>query len=366
MLRRGMTTASAEPQSGLNSSEIKQFTAITALAVVSVLLAVLGVAPVVVFIVAGLAVAGMAHVLGVATEHAGDAAGPRLSALLNATFGNAAEIFIVVLAIREGGELIDVARASIVGSVLGNLLLILGASLLVAGLRHGRQAFNARVAGVNATMLILGAAALALPTLFSYSTEASEGDLANLSHGVAIVMALLYAGYLIHAFQEPEEATGHGPGHSRWSVRLALIVLAASAIATGVLSEVLVGAIEPTIEDTGISPVFIGLIIVPLVGNVAEHFAAVKIAWNGNIDFAAGIALNSALQVALAVSAIAVGAGVIFGNEVTLLFPSLEIAVLIAATLLATIVAVNANANWLEGVELLAIYVIAAMAFWYL
>ena len=175
-------------------------------------------------------------------------------------------------------------------------------------------------------------------------------------------MALLYAGYIVHAFQEPDEA--HFGGHSaRWTVRLALIVLAASAIATGVLSEVLVSAIEPTIEETGIGEVFIGLIIVPLVGNVAEHFAAVKIAWSGNIDFSMGIALNSALQVALAVSAVAVFAGLLFGNDVDLVFPQLEIAVLIAASILAAVVALNGNANWLEGAELLAIYAIAAIAF---
>ena len=137
-------------------------------------------------------------------------------------------------------------------------------------------------------------------------------------------------------------------------------MLALSAVATGVLSEVLVSAIEPTIEETGIGEVFIGLIIVPLVGNVAEHFAAVKIAWGGNIDFSAGIALNSALQVALAVSAVAVGAGLVFGNDVDLVFPNLEIAVLVAATLLATVVALNGNANWLEGAELLSIYAMAA------
>jgi Ca2+:H+ antiporter len=359
--------APPSPQSGLNRSELIQFAAIAALALVAVAIWAVDASPVLIFVIAGLAVAGMAHVLTMATEQAGESAGPRLSSLLNATFGNAAEIFIVVLAIREGGELIDVARASIVGSVLGNLLLIFGASLLVAGLRHGRQSFNAKVAGVNATMLILATAALGIPTLFYETSGSSISDLENLSHGVAIVMALLYAGYLIHAFQEPEEARTHQSHHAaRWSVRLALIVLAASAIATGVLSELLVGAIEPTIEETGIGTVFVGLVIVPIIGNVAEHFAAVKIAWNGDIDFSTGIALNSALQVALAVSAVAVGAGVVFGNEVTLLFPPLEIAVLIAAALLATVVAVNGNANWLEGAELLAIYVMAAIAFWYL
>jgi Ca2+:H+ antiporter len=360
-----MTATSTPAPTGLSRGEIQQFSAIAVLAVVAVLLAVLDVSPVVVFAVAGLAVAGMAHVLSIATEQAGESAGPRLSALLNATFGNAAEIFIVVLAIREGGALIDVARASIVGSVLGNLLLILGASLLVCGVRHGRKEFNTRVAGVNATMIVLATGALALPTLFSESGGASSLDLHHLSIGVAVIMALLYAGYIVHAFQEPDEA--HFGGHSaRWTVRLALIVLAASAIATGVLSEVLVSAIEPTIEETGIGEVFIGLIIVPLVGNVAEHFAAVKIAWSGNIDFSMGIALNSALQVALAVSAIAVFAGLLFGNDVDLVFPQLEIAVLIAASILAVVVALNGNANWLEGAELLAIYAIAAIAFWYL
>jgi Ca2+:H+ antiporter len=361
-----MTTASTPASSGLNRSEVTQFVAIGVLALLAVAAWAADVSSVIVFVVAGVAVAGMAHVLTMATEQAGEAAGPRLSSLLNATFGNAAEIFIVVLAIREGGQLIDVARASIVGSVLGNLLLILGASLLVAGIRHGRQAFNARVAGVNATMLVLAAAALAIPTLFSESGGASSSDLKNLSYGVAIVMALLYAGYLVHAFQEPEEGRGEGVHGARWSVRLALIVLAASAIATGVLSELLVSAIEPTIEQTGIGTVFIGLVVVPIIGNVAEHFAAVKIAWNGNVDFSMGIALNSALQVALAVSAVAVGAGALFGNDVALVFPQLEIAVLIAATLLATVVALNGNANWLEGAELLSIYAMAALAFWFL
>ena len=216
-------------------------------------------------------------------------------------------------------------------------------------------------------MLVLAAAMLAIPTLFAQTGGASTIDLHHLSVGVAIIMALLYAGYLVHAFQEPDEAHMQSEGHcARWTVRLALIVLALSAIATGVLSEVLVSAIEPTIEETGIGEIFIGLIIVPIVGNVAEHFAAVKIAWGGNIDFSAGIALNSALQVALAVSAVAVGAGVVFGNDVDLVFPNLEIAVLIAATLLATVVALNGNANWLEGAELLSIYAIAAIAFWYL
>jgi Ca2+:H+ antiporter len=359
-----MTTAPSS-LGGISRSEALQVIGISAVAVVALLFQVVGLSPVLVFVTAGVAVAGMAHILGIATEQAGDAAGPRLSALLNATFGNAAEIIIVVLAIREGGQLIDVARYSIIGSVLGNVLLILGASLLVAGIRHGRQRFDATVAGVNATMLVLATTALVIPTLFAMLTETDHAAEIGLSHGVAVVMAVLYVLYLYASFQSPE-ATGMEGERARWSTRLSLAALAFSAIATGVLSEVLVGAIEPTIEETGISTVFIGLIVVPLIGNVAEHFAAVKIAWSGKLDFSMGIAFNSALQVALAVSAVAVLAGIFFGHEVVLNFGLLEVSILLAGALLAGLIAANGNSNWLEGAELLAIYAIAAIVFWYL
>jgi Ca2+:H+ antiporter len=355
---------SAADKGGLNRSEAVQFAVIAAVAVVAAALHLAHANEVLVFAVCGVAVAGMAHVLGVATEQVGEASGPRVSALLNATFGNAAELIIVVLAIRQGGELIDVARYSIIGSVIGNVLLILGASLVVCGIRNGRQGFNAAVAGVNGTMLLLATAALALPTLFSGLSSIPAGDAVDLSHGVALVMAVLYIAYLVHAFRSPDES-GASHGSARWSTGLALGVLAVSAVATGVLSEFLVASIEPTIASTGVSAVFIGLIVVPLVGNVAEHFAAVKIAAKGDIEFAMGIAFNSALQVALAVTAVAVAAGWVFGHELALSFGALEIAVLIAAAVLAAFISVSGRATWLEGLELLGIYVIAAIAFWY-
>ncbi len=355
----------AAQQSGLNRSEVVQFSIITAVSLLAFALHQVQASSVLVFAVSGIAVAGMAHILGVATEQAGEAAGPRISALLNATFGNAAELIIVVLAIRQGGELIDVARYSIIGSVLGNVLLILGASLLVSGLRHGRQSFSAVVNGVNATMLLLATVALALPTLFAFLIPRGGDGTVGVSHGVAIVMAVLYGAYLIHAFRSPEESAA-SEGHAHWSPRLSLIMLILSAIVTGFLAEFLVSAIEPTISSTGISPVFIGLIIVPLVGNVAEHFAAVKIAAKGDLDFAMSIAFNSALQVALAVTAVAVLAGFLFGNELTLSFGAFEVAVLVSASLLAAFIAVNGHATWLEGLELIGVYVIAALTFWYL
>ncbi|PHX80539.1 MAG: calcium/proton exchanger [Thermoleophilia bacterium] len=356
--------SAGETMSGFTRSERVQFSLIGLVAVAAIGLEVTHANSVLIFVVAGLAVAGMAHILGVATEQAGEASGPRISALLNATFGNAAELIIVVLAIRQGGELIDVARYSIIGSVMGNILLILGASLLVSGIRHGRQSFNAVISGVNGTMLLLATAALALPTLFTIVLPAETSGAVSISHGVAIVMAVLYGLYLLHAFRSPDESAA-AKGNAHWSPRLSIIVLVASAAVTGLLSEFLVTAIEPTIKATGISAVFVGLIIVPLVGNIAEHFAAIKIAAKGDLDFAMGIAFNSALQVALAVTAVAVAAGFIFGHELTLSFGALEMAVLIAAAILAAFIATNGNATWLEGAELIAIYVIAALAFWY-
>ncbi len=340
------------------------FGGIGAFAAFAVALRVLDVSPVVVFTVAGLAVAGLAWILGVATEEAGESAGPRLSALLNATFGNLPEMIIVILAINEG--LLTVAKASIIGSVIGNVLLILGAALLACGLKNGKQTFNRSTAGLNATMLVLATALLAIPTLFAATGSDDIGDQTGVSHALAIVMIVVYAGYLVASFASPEERGDISHGKARWSVKLAIVMLAITALATGVLSEILVTAIEPMIEETGVSEIFIGLIIVPLVGNVAEHLAAVKIAYKGNLDFAMGIAFNSALQVALGVTATAVAFGYIFDNELILSFTPLEIAFLVSATLLASLVASNGAANWIEGVQLLSIYVAAGVVFWYL
>lgn len=354
-----------ERHSGLSAGEVRQFGVIAAVGAVAVAVWLADLDPMLQFILSGVAVAGMAHVLGVATEQAGEAAGSRVSALLNATFGNAAEIIIVILAIQKG--LIDIAKFSIIGSVLGNVLLILGASLLACGLRHGRRPFDRGTAGINATMLVLATVFLGMPTLYAATDGHTTLDENHLSVGVALLMVLLYAAYLYASFQTFEEdSAGHeSAGGGRWSVRLALIMLAASAVATGVLSEVLVGAIEPTIEETGISEVFIGLIVVPLVGNIAEHLAAVRIAWTGDLDFSMGIAFNSALQVALAVSAVAVFGGLALGHDVSLVFTPLEMALLGAATVLAGLITAAGRANWLEGVQLLAIYVVAGLVFWY-
>jgi Ca2+:H+ antiporter len=316
------------------------------------------------FVVAGVAVAGLAYVLGEATDQAGKAAGPRLAALLNASLGNLPELVIVILTIHAG--LLDVARASIAGSVLGNVLLILGFSLLVGGLKAGRPLrFDTRIVSVDASMLTLAVVALGVPTLFSHLGGTTSHDERLVSDFTAGVMLLLYVAYLIYSFQRPSDQP-HSAEGLRWTAPGAVTVLCATAVATAVLSEVLVSSIKPTIEDTGISQQFIGLIFVPIVGNVAEHLAAVRVAYGGDIDFAMGISFNSGLQVALGVTGIAVLVSPLVGSWLTIVFPPMQIALLAAAAIMAAILAGDGEANWLEGLELISIYVLAGIAFWFL
>jgi Ca2+:H+ antiporter len=268
--------ASAAPRQtgGFSRRDSIAFGVTAAIAVVALGLRAIDASPVVVFSVAGVAVAALAFVLGEATEQAGESSSPRLAALLNATFGNAPELIIVVLTVNAG--LIGVAKASIIGSVLGNILLILGLSLIAGGLRHGHLRFAKRPAGVNASMLTLAVVLVALPTAFARIGHTSTSDEKVVSYGAAVLMLVVYLAYLYHSLSQPQE--DRGASQARWSKRAALIVLSVSAVATGVLSEVLVKAIEPTIHDTGIGETFVGLIIVPALGNVAEHLSAVRVA----------------------------------------------------------------------------------------
>ena len=357
-----MHAEASPPDSGFSRREMQVFAGVGVVSLAALGAELAGVEPVIVFAVAGLAVAGLAYILGIATEQAGESSGPRAASLLNATFGNLPELIIVILTLNAG--LITVARTSIVGSVLGNVLFILGFSILAGGLRHGTLRFNSRVMGVNASMLVIAVVALAVPTVFDAQGGGSASETQLLSDAVAVMMLLLYVGYLVYQFQHPDPHAEHGT--PRWSVRGAVVTLVLTALATGVLSEILVSSIEPTIEDTGISELFIGLIIVPIVGNIAEHLAAVKIAYNGNIEFSMSIAFNSGLQVALGITAVAVFAGEILGNELPLVFPPLEIGFLIGASVLAGLIAADGEVEWIEGLELLAVYVLAAMSFWFL
>jgi Ca2+:H+ antiporter len=336
------------------------FGVVLALSVLAVVLEVASVRGEFAFGAAAVALMGLAWLLGEATDQAGNTAGPRTSALLNATFGNLPEVVIVILAINAGLD--DIARASIIGSVIGNVLLILGVSLMVGGWKHGIQTFNERVAATNSSMLILGVAGLGLPTLFAALHSSDSADTLSIWTGAALL--LCYGGYILFSFSMPGQKLEDEPGSIRWSTREAVAALAVTAVATGVVSEVLVDSIKPTVEQLGIPRAFVGLILVPFVGNVAEHFSAVRLAYRNRVDFSMAIAFGSGIQIALGASGVAVFTSILLGDELSLVFDPLQIAALAAAALVATLVARGGETNWLEGLQLVVIYLIVSVAVW--
>jgi Ca2+:H+ antiporter len=321
-----------------------------------------------VFVTSAIAMVPLAAILGRATEQAAVYTGPKVGGLLNATLGNAAELIITIVALREG--LIDVVKASIAGSIIGNILVVLGFSVLLGGLKNGIQTFDPRTAGTNATMMALAVVVLALPAVFSLTGgehRPSEHDIEWLSDWMAIVLVGVYAAYLLYSIfgdHTPEsEAAEHG--EATMSLRTAVIILAASTLAIVVMSEVLVGAIEPTAESWGMSELFVGVMLVPLVGNVAEHLVAVQVAVANKMELSLGIAVGSGLQIALFVTPVLVLVGALINQPMTLVFNEYELAALIGATLIAVLISVDGESNWLEGVQLIALYAILGLAFYY-
>ncbi|MCP4539535.1 MAG: calcium/proton exchanger [Chloroflexi bacterium] len=323
--------------------------------------------PLLTFIAAALGVVPLAALIGEATEHLAIHTGPRLGGFLNATLGNAAELIITFFAIRAG--LLDLVKASITGSILGNLLLIMGLSILVGGIKHQRQKFDRVQAGVDSTMLILAIIALGVPSLFSHAIEeVSHVSVEYLSIGVAIAMMVVYGLGLLYSFTSSDPLTHHSAAHGEdgWPLRKSVAVLLLSTLFIAWLSEVLVGAVEPVLEHLGWSEFFLGIVIIPLVGNVAEHLVAVQVAAKNQMDMSLQISIGSSLQIALFVAPVLVFISLLMGNPLTLVFNQFELIALAAAALIAALVALDGESNWMEGVQLLIVYIILALAFFFL
>jgi Ca2+:H+ antiporter len=339
------------------------------------------------FIFAAVGIIPLAGLIGEGTEHLAEKTGPRVGGLLNATLGNAAELIITIFAIREG--LLELVKASITGSILGNLLLVLGASIFLGGLRHGRQSFQRPRASVNATMLILAVIALVIPSIFSATIERGNNggaeaamllvqsqpqvdpDVEALSLGVAAVMILIYALGIVYTFRARTDSplsrpAAHAPQTAGWSVTRSLVVLLLATGAIAWLSEILVGAVEPVLEHLGWTEFFLGVIIVPLVGNVAEHLVGVQVAMKNQMDLSMEISVGSSLQIALFVAPALVFVSLAMGNPLTLVFNQFELLALFSASLIAVLVALDGESNWLEGAQLLVVYIIVALAFFFL
>lgn len=322
-----------------------------------------------VFVLSAIGVIPMAHYIGEATEVLAHYTGPRIGGLLNATLGNAAELIITIFAIREG--LLELVKASITGSIIGNLLLVLGMSMVFGGIRHGVQSFNREQAGNNAILLALVIVTLVVPSLFSHYIGPEDSiEVEVLSLGVAVIMVMLYALGLLYSYKFTNGPVTHSTSKTdtvkekpSWSTRTALIVLALSTAGVAYLSELLVGSVEPVVVTLGISEFFLGIILIPLIGNVAEHLVAVKVAAQNQMDLSVEISIASSLQIALFVTPLLVFISLLFGNYLTLVFNQLEIIVLIAGVWIAALVSEDGKSNWLEGAGLLAIYIILAFVF---
>lgn len=325
--------------------------------------------PIVTFVLSAIAIIPLAGYIGSATEVLAFHTNPRIGGLLNATLGNAAELIITITAIRAG--YLELVKASITGSILGNLLLVLGMSMLFGGLRHGVQTFNRKQASSNSIMLVLTIVILLIPSLLSQyvgNTSTPAPKVETLSLGVAAVMIILYALSLIYNYKviggpsAKEEAGGENPSKS-WSLRTALVILALATVGVAYMSEVLVGTVEPVVKILGISEFFIGLILIPIIGNVAEHVVAVQMAIKNKMTLSVEIAIASSLQIALFVAPLLVFISLLLHNPLTLIFNMLELISLIAGVIIAALVSADGESNWLEGAELLAIYIILAFTF---
>lgn len=336
------------------------------------------------FLAAMVAILPLAAVMGEATEQLAHRAGPGIGGLLNASFGNAAELILALAMLSKGPRLDEVVKASIIGSILGNILLVLGASLLVGGLRYRVQRFNKTAAGVGSTMLILAAIGMLVPAIFHVLPEVRElekTESLNLEHALslAVCVALMLSYVLTLVFSlkthknlfNPENECGeddhrrsdHSGGAS--IARLSTVLLIATVF-VALVSEVLAGAIEQTGEDWGLSRVFLGVIVVAIVGNAAEHSTAVMVAYKNKMDLAVGIALGSALQVALFVAPILVFASYLRETPMDLLFSTMEVLAVILGVVVARMIAEDGESNWLEGAMLLILYAILAFAFFVL
>ena len=328
-------------------------------------------AAVAILLTAALAIIPMAGLIGEGTESLAAYAGPRIGGLLNATLGNAAELIITIVAIRAG--LLELVKASITGSILGNLLLVLGVSMFAGCVRNGDMSFDRRKASSDSILLLLAVTALTVPSLFVQSSQGIHDVMAveYLSLGVASLMLMTYLLGLVNVFRgrsdplvrQSAEALVHHPG---WSLRGALVVLAVATVGVVWLSEMLVAQVEPVVEAWGISEFFLGVILVPLIGNVAEHMVAVTVALKNQMSLSMEIAVGSSLQIALFVVPFLVFLSLLIGNPLTLVLNPFELIALVGAGLIATLVALDGEANWLEGAVLVTLYLILALAFFFL
>jgi len=338
---------------------------------VTVVLEVLRADPLLVFVSSGLAIIPLAGLLGRATEHLTTHVGAGIGALLNASLGNAAELIIALVAMREG--LHDVVKASLTGSIIGNILLVLGVAMFAGGLKYERQKFNQTASGMGTSLLLLAAVGLIIPALFHF-TAADRGVAIEreLSLTISVVLFAIYVASLLFTLKTHrhlyagEAHSAADLGEQPWTRGVSITVLTVVTSLVALMSEMLVGALEPAAHQLGLTQVFVGVILVALVGNAAEHSTAVMVAVKNKMDLAYGIAVGSSLQIALLVAPVLVFASYLFGAPLDLIFTPFEVAAVTISVLSVGLVALDGESNWMEGVMLVGVYLMLAIAFFFL
>lgn len=326
------------------------------------------------FFISGLAIIPLAGWMSKSTENLGERSGPAIGGLLNATFANVPEMLIALMALSNG--LIGVVKASIIGSILGNILVVLGISILAGGLRVKHLKFSQTGTSVAATSLSLATIGLVIPTIFHISSRHQPGIQSpvaeqNLSVGIALVLFLTYVLWTIfslithkHLFVG-EGSEGGGAHQSAWPIWKSLVILAVSTTLIASMSEFLAGSVETTCKSLGLTEVFVGVVIVSIIGNAGES-TAVVVALKNKMDLSLGIAIGSSLQIALFVTPILVMASHFMGNPMNLEFSLPEIASLVVAVAVVVMISSDGESNWIEGAQLISVYLIIALLFFFL
>lgn len=328
-----------------------------------------------VFVLNFLAIIPLAKLLGFVTEDISLRVGQTIGGLLNATFGNAVELIVSVIALKDGQ--IRVVQASVLGSIISNLLLVLGMCFVAGGYYYKEQRFNQTAAQTSSSLMALACIGLIIPAAFNFSVKDAPSSILNISHGTAVVLLIIYALYLFfqlkthkHIYQDvkPEGEESEGPEESeepQLTRSVAIILLAVITVAVAFSAEYLVGSIEGIVESSGLNKTFVGLILLPIVGNAAEHVTAVTVAMKDKMDLAINVAAGSSMQIALFVTPLLVVIGWIINQPMTLFFELFETVVLFISVLITNYLIQDGESNWLEGAMLLATYTIIALALYF-
>jgi Ca2+:H+ antiporter len=325
-----------------------------------------------IFLAACLSIVPLAGILGQATEQVAHHAGEGIGGLLNATFGNAAELIIAIAALQKG--LYDVVKASLTGSIIGNILLVFGLSVVVGGFRHKTQRFNSTAASAQAVLLTLAAIGLIVPAAFHHLQGPSSVVPENaLGLDIAIVLLLAYAAHLVFSLYthktlfQGKSTDSNEENHAVWGLGKAVLILATATAFIAWISEILVGSVQQAAKAFGMTEIFVGVIVVAIIGNAAEHSTAVLAAMKNRMELSFGIAVGSSLQIALLVAPLLVILSHFIGpRPMNLAFSPAEVLAIFLSVLITGQVAADGETNWLEGTQLLAVYVILAIVFYFL